>query len=141
MGPLRADARATAGIYLMFDSGQRALEGFMHAVGEGHLACFGVGVNIEIRMTQQDGGAMAGSSLYEYSFKVGFFKVRFRVQAGHRQENGSGRSTAAVKAAPGAGAALVTHPLTPAAAPVRRTQTVLRRKDKHWNQYRRHLDI
>lgn len=92
MGPLNAQARATVGIYLRSGGGRRVLEGFVNVVGSGSLGCFGVAVNIEIRTRQEDGGDMAGSATYEYSFKVGFVEVDFQVHTGHRQQGGSGES-------------------------------------------------
>jgi hypothetical protein len=92
-GPLEGNGRLTAGIYLLsYAGGSRRLEGFVHAVGEGHIACFGLSFLIEIR-TVQDGSAMTGSSTYAFSFKVGFFEVGYSVTASHSTQGGSKKDT------------------------------------------------
>ena len=152
IGPLSAQARATAGIYLMQGQGQRVLEGFFHAIGEGHLACFGVGVNIEIKMRQESNGSMEGSATYSYSFSVGFFDIEFEVVASRRQDNGSGGGNppatiaAAGKVSP---ARAMEAPLAGGSAPVpcsgadkpSLVKNNAVRKDQHWNTYRTFLDL
>lgn len=154
IGPLNAQARATAGIYLLQGQGDRVLEGFFHAIGEGHIACFGVGVNIEFKLRQEGDGAMVGSATYAYSFKVGFFKVSFRVNASRRQENGNGEGGAAGGAgsravgAPGARKAALAAAMPACAAaacagPKAPSIVINRalRKETDWAAYKRTLDL
>jgi hypothetical protein len=153
MGPLKAQARATVGVYLQQGGGTRVLEGFFHACGEGHLACFGISVDIELRMRQEEDGAMAGSATYSYSFKVGFFKVHFEVQTGHRQENGRSGGGAppshGVLLADGAGEKISPACDTQKAThlpdawtsypPMLRSATA--DKQTEWKTYRQHIEI
>ena len=57
------------------------LEGFVHAVGEGHIACFGISVNFEVKVVHEDSGTVTGSATYRFSFRVGFVKVGYGVTA------------------------------------------------------------
>lgn len=146
-GPLSAQARATAGIYLMQGGGVRVLEGFFHAMGEGNIAGFGIGVNIEIRMRQEGDGAMQGSARYSYSFSVGFFEIEFEVEVSRRQENGSGggggsSSAAAMDLLTTTGAAALTCPAmdTATCAPsILRSMAYDKRSE--WGRYRQHVEI
>jgi hypothetical protein len=151
-GPLEGNARATAGIYLFQGEGTRVLEGFFHALGEGHIACFGVGVNIEIRMRQESDGAMEGTARYSFSFSVGFFEIEFEVEAHRRQENGGGGG--AKKGGQDARTLLATTATTLSCRTVdgsstcedkRGAASILRSKalDKHsqWGRYKQHIEL
>ncbi|MCP4181948.1 MAG: hypothetical protein GY761_01300, partial [Hyphomicrobiales bacterium] len=92
-GPLEAQGRVTAGIYLMSRPGQRVLEGFVRAVGEGNIACFSISVLIEVTIRQQNGGTMIGSSTFAFSFKVGFVEVSYSFTAKYEVEGGGGGGT------------------------------------------------
>ena len=94
-GPLRAQGRVTAGIYLMSGIDTRVLEGFVCAAGEGNIACFGISVNIAVRVRQQDGGKMEGSSSYSFSFKMGFAEVSYSFSAQYTIRGGGGDSRTA----------------------------------------------
>lgn len=89
-GPLSAQGRVTAGIYLMSGVDTRVLEGFVCAVGEGNIACFGVSVSIVVRVRQQESGAMQGSSTYSMSFKVGIVSVSYSFSAQYTIQGGDG---------------------------------------------------
>ena len=149
MGPLNANARATVGIYLRSGRGHRVLEGFFHVVGSGNLGCFSVGVNMEIRTRQEDDGAMAGSATYEYSFKVGFLEVEFRVETGHRQEGGKSSereqltapATLKLVAAGAARGRVAAHAKAALAAPERLLRSETTDKYRNWKKYRSYLDI
>lgn len=156
-GPLHADARITAGIYLLCQAGGgRVLEGFVQAVGEGNIACFSVSVLIQIKTTQQADSSMSGSSTYEFSFKVCSFEVKYSVTAGYRTEGSGGQSSGG-----GGGSAMleaeeiITGAIasrTPAGKngkkgprPVpmvkRRVRTLVPRMQGEWDKYRTHVDI
>jgi hypothetical protein len=93
-GPLTGFASVSAGIYLMRtttpDATKTRLEGFVHAIGEGHVACFGVSVNFEVKVVHADNGSVTGSSTYRFSFRVGFFKVGYGVTANYTFDKGDG---------------------------------------------------
>ena len=84
-GPLTGHASVSAGIYLMHattpEGGKTQLEGFVHAIGEGHIACFGISVNFEVKVVHEDSGTVTGAATYRFSFRVGFVKVGYGVTA------------------------------------------------------------
>jgi hypothetical protein len=81
-GPLSASGRVMAGIYIRQAQGGGAfIKGFVHAVGEGHIACFSVTVNIEVCIVHLPNGTMYGQSSYRFTFKVGFAEVGYGVTA------------------------------------------------------------
>lgn len=150
-GPLSAQARATAGFYLMQAEGQRIFEGFFQAIGEGHLACFGVGVAIEFKMRQESDGTMSGSAQYSYSFKVGFFKVSFHVTTSRSQGNGKGggAGSKALQLAPAA-ASMTIQSASAACPPAPSchdgmTRSLMRSaaldKTTHWRAYHHHFAL
>lgn len=94
-GPLSGHASITAGIYLMSavsgNGRTTILEGFVHAIGEGHIACFGISVNLEVKVqqkTENDRKDVSGQASYRFSFRVGLVKVGYGVTA-HYQFDGS----------------------------------------------------
>jgi len=90
-GPLDAHGWITAGLYLSAqESGGRVFEGFVHAVGEGQIACFGVSVNIEVKVTQRGGGTMQGSSTYSFSFSVGLATLEYSFEAQYSLQGSGG---------------------------------------------------
>lgn len=105
-GPLKARGSVSAGIYLMRATSAHAtttrLEGFVHAVGEGNIACFGVSVNFAVKVLH-DGGKVTGSATYRFTFRVGFAKVGYGVTASY---NFAGNSKSARAASPRRKAAL-----------------------------------
>lgn len=83
-GPLHGQGWVSSGIYLFAQQdGGRLLEGFVHAVGEGQIACFGMAVNIEVKIIS-DGTNMSGSSTYKVSFRVGFVTVSYSFKAAYK---------------------------------------------------------
>lgn len=128
-GPLKGHASVSAGIYLMHattpDGSKTRLEGFVHAIGEGHIACFGISVNFEVKIVHENSGTVTGSATYRFSFRVGFVKVGYSVTATYGfDKNHSARS--------------ITSParprlLTPGACPP------LPDKTREWLCYRDHF--
>jgi len=155
-GPLNASGRVTAGIYLLSQAnGGRRIEGFVHAVGEGHVACFGVCVNIEVRVVQTESD-MYGTSTVSFSFKVGFAEFRYSATAQYKVKGGSGGGARrdqsasaglaahdvtryALDAVAQAPDASLTERLDRSAAPFIRRDV----RDKHraWRDYRKHLAL
>ncbi|MDB5790022.1 MAG: hypothetical protein JWQ80_46 [Massilia sp.] len=135
-GPLSAQGRVTAGIYLMSGVGTRVLEGFVSAVGEGNIACFGVSVSIVVRVRQQDGGAMQGSSTYSMSFKVGIATVSYSFSAQYTIQGGaSGGESKSEQSVRMFGAAPVSEV---------RDQWITTRvppKQSRWKDYRAHVAL
>lgn len=89
-GPLSGSGRVTAGIYMLsYSDGDRRLEGFLHAVGEGHIACFGLAFLLEVR-TVQVNNSMEGTATFAFTFSVGMFSVSYSVTV-HTSQKGSSR--------------------------------------------------
>jgi hypothetical protein len=90
-GPLSAIGRVMAGIYIRFAHGGGAyIKGFVHAVGEGSIACFSICVNIEVAIIHYPDGHMEGSSTYEITFKVGIAELSYGFTASYSVAGGSG---------------------------------------------------
>ena len=93
-GPLTGHASVSAGIYLMHattpDGSKTRLEGFVHAIGEAHIACFGVSVNFEVKVVHDENGDVTGSATYRFSFRVGLVKVGYGVTANYAFDKGHG---------------------------------------------------
>ena len=89
-GPLTGQGRVTTGIYLLSrQDGSMLLEGFVHAVGEGQIACFGISVNMEVRVSHDScSKSMKGTATYSFSFRVGFFEVGYSVEASYQFQGG-----------------------------------------------------
>jgi hypothetical protein len=89
-GPLNGSGRVTAGIYLFAKAdGSRRLEGFVHAIGEGQIACFGISVCLEVKIIEQD-SQMSGSATFTFSFRVGFVEISYGVDAQYSFSGGAG---------------------------------------------------
>lgn len=138
-GPLSAQARVVAGVgvrsYRTDIAGtekgalRTMIIAIFEAVGEGSIACFSISVMIRITLTQRSDGALWGESLYSFSFKVGFFKVRYKVTARYNISNkkhGSGRILAIADQAAAAG------PVHNCKAPAKATD---------WAKYKKHLAL
>lgn len=134
------EGRISAGIYLMQSGEGRILEGFVQALGEGHIACFGIAVNVEIRVRQEgDSSEMKGSATYAFTFRVGFADVTYSMTATHSVQGGGGGG--------GGGAPmLLTDNLAlkgPSghAADQFTVRRLVKPKNTHWNEYRKRLDL
>ncbi|HTQ37558.1 MAG TPA: hypothetical protein VMJ32_00930 [Pirellulales bacterium] len=132
IGPLSAHGSVTAGIYLCSYDDAWILEGFVRAMGQGHIACFGVAVNMEIRIRQENGGAMAGSATFEFSFSIGFLSAKFSITASKRIE---GKGSAPMQHVAFYRGGNLPHEEKP--------QTIVNtpRKQTDWRGYRRHLAL
>jgi hypothetical protein len=143
-GPLSAQGRVTAGIYLASSAGGgREIAAFVEAVGEGNIACFSICVYIRVGLVQQvdtsGNSTMYGYAEYSFTFKVGFigisvgFTATYTIQgnraAGRNLTGGS--SSKILIVAPG-GAAM--HPDAD-----RRYTVLTPRKQSEWGKYRQHL--
>lgn len=95
-GPLTAHGRITAGIYISQSIEQGAvIAGFVNAVGEGRIACFGVSVNIQVRLEHRSReSSMIGTSTYMISFRVGFAKISYKFTAEYRFSGSKGQALA-----------------------------------------------
>jgi hypothetical protein len=139
-GPLQAQGRVTAGIYLLSSKEMQVLEGFVTAVGEGNIACFGISVNIAVRVRQVNGGAMVGSSRYSFSFKVGFASISYSFTAQYNIQGGSDKGSNAQRAVMAAaynGKALLKSP----GIPLQVIRTAVPLKERDWASYRKHFSI
>src|SRR6202161_1409704 len=82
-GPLSADGQVSAGIYILRSAeGSGLIRGFVHAMGEGNLACFSICVNIEVWVQMQiPTGVVTGGAHFEFSFKVFMAEVSYGFDA------------------------------------------------------------
>ena len=76
---LEGNARITAGIYLCSTTDDWVIEGFVQALGSGHIACFGISIAMIVKVRQEKGGDMTGSATYAFEFDVGLFTVGYSV--------------------------------------------------------------
>jgi hypothetical protein len=122
-GPLSANGQVTAGIYILRSAeGSGIIRGFVHAMGEGNLACFSICVNIEVWVQMEmPSGNVTGGAHFEFSFKVAFAEVSYGFDAGYTFAGGGG----------GARERFFVHPGEP------RTLTKVQRKSDHWRDYRK----
>ncbi|MQV05909.1 hypothetical protein [Sinorhizobium meliloti] len=126
-GPLHGFASVSAGIYLMSsesNTGPRTrVEGFVHAVGEGSIACFGVAVNFEVKVVHDNEHSdVTGSATYRFSFRIGLVSVGYGVTAEYKFKSDSSFAPAiGLQAAPAT------------------TCSVLPDKTKDWLCYRDHF--
>jgi hypothetical protein len=119
-GPLSAEGQVTAGIYILRSAdGSGLIRGFVHAMGEGNLACFSICVNIEVWVQMElPGGNVTGGAHFEFSFKVAFAEVSYGFDASYTFAGGAGSS----------------ERLLPGAF---RTQTRVPKKSDQWLDYRK----
>jgi hypothetical protein len=135
---LKGQGRITAGIYLRILDGEWMLEGFVKAVGAGHILCFGLGINMEVGLRQEKAGAMAGRATYGFQFSLGVLKKSFSVTMEKRVSNSKSlakSNNSRPNLAATAKAILAKAETSP--------RTVLKTPSKHkkWRDYRRHLAI
>ncbi|MBA3041277.1 MAG: hypothetical protein KJ670_21845 [Alphaproteobacteria bacterium] len=128
-GPLSGWGIISAGIALRSGYGPLRLKGFVHALGEGHLGCFGMAVNIEVAVVQED-STMTGSSSYTYTFSLGLADIDFNFDAEYSIAGGTKHESMAL--------AVSDDDPPPIAVP---SDYVLDYKDKteDWAEYRRHF--
>jgi hypothetical protein len=139
-GPLNAVGRVMAGIYIRCAHGGGAyIKGFVHAVGEGSIACFSICVNVEVAIIHQTDGSMQGSSSYEITFKVGIAEISYGFTASYSVAGGSGG---------GGRAALFDaskHPMVKAGChPDEIHYRIIERvppKTRRWKDYRKNFDL
>jgi hypothetical protein len=137
IGPLAASGRITVGMYLLsYQDGGRRFEGFMHAVGEGHIACFGLSFLIEVR-TVQTGSSMEGSATYSFSFEVASFEVSYSLTATSSTQGGGGGSNARLQQA----RADTTSEKARKDPKKRAVRTTVPPKMSDWQHYARHFQI
>ncbi|MGE4064615.1 MAG: hypothetical protein AB7E79_14715 [Rhodospirillaceae bacterium] len=88
-GPLDGSGRCCAGLYMLsYKGGGRRFEGFVNAVGEGHVACFGASFLLEVRTVQTERSSMQGSSTYGFSFDLGLTSYSYSVTAQYETQGG-----------------------------------------------------
>jgi hypothetical protein len=136
-GPLNAVGRVMAGIYIRLAKGEGAhIKGFVHAVGEGTIACFSICVNIEVAIEQKPGGNVVGSSSYRFTFKVGFAEISYGFTATYTIKGGGSGSKKAVPERTKTAGEIA------GCAPHKKYQIVERvpRKTQQWGNYRKHFD-
>lgn len=136
-GPLNAQGRIVAGIRVQSrhekDSNgnqirTQVITAIFEAVGEGSVACFSIGVSIRVTLYQKTNGALYGETTYQFSFKVGFVRLKYRVKAHYRLSNDS--SPRAMQASRGS-----------AAIGMSLFQMIVPSKETEWQAYRRYFDL
>lgn len=93
-GPLRGQGRVSTGIYFhSVEGGKDELSGFVHAIGEGQVACFGVSISMAVQV-HNDGatGEMVGDAAFNFTFRVGFASVSYGVTAEYTFKGGGAQS-------------------------------------------------
>lgn len=95
-GPLHANGRVTAGIYISRSGDVATIEGFVQAIGEGSIGCFTIAVCLIVGVRSKNGN-MQGYSTFSVSFKVGFAEISYSFTATYTMA-GSGSSTKRVEA-------------------------------------------
>ncbi|NEJ82112.1 hypothetical protein GR268_36645 [Rhizobium leguminosarum] len=102
-GPLNGFGMVCAGIYIEKVEGQDLIiAGFVRALGEGSLGCFSIAVQLEVRVTQQNGN-MTGQATFSFSFRVGFADLRFQFTAAYTFVGEKGGGAGALAAPMNAG--------------------------------------
>lgn len=96
-GPLQANGRVTAGIYIWRSGDVATIEGFVQAIGEGSIGCFTIAVCLIVGVRSKNGN-MEGYSTFSVSFKVGFAEISYSFTATYTMA-GSGSSSAKMLAA------------------------------------------
>jgi hypothetical protein len=89
-GPLNAQGRVTAGIYISRTGDVATIEGFVQAIGEGSIGCFTIAVCLIVGVRSKNGN-MEGYSSFSVSFKVGFAEISYSFTATYKMQ-GSGSS-------------------------------------------------
>src|SRR5262249_7059015 len=143
--PLSAVRRAMAGIYIRQAHGGAAyIKGFVHAVGEGCIACFSLTVNIEVCIIHQANGRMYGQSSYRFTFKVAFAEIGYGVTATYSVRGGGGEGGGEVSMLSSHSPAVVAQIMK--AYPkcdLNERRIVIRvpSKTRRWERYRKSIDL
>jgi hypothetical protein len=129
-GPLSANGQVTAGIYILRSAeGSGVIRGFVHAMGEGNLACFSICVNIEVWVQMAlPSGDVTGGAHFEFSFKVAFAEVSYGFDAAY---SFPGPSSGGSPTLPDRNERPLPHSTEP------RTLTEVPRKFDQWLAYRK----
>lgn len=134
-GPLTGRGRVSTGLYMIDDQRGRRFEGFVHAVGEGQIACFGISVNIAVTVRPK-GSSMQGTAQYSYSFRVGITELSYSFTAQYEFQGGLGKAAlapaaAVLKASP--------FPEEPPPPLLPAFELKYRDKERDWAAYRSHF--
>jgi hypothetical protein len=148
-GPLAASGRVMAGLYIRQGQGGGAyIKGFVHAVGEGHIACFSVSVNIEVCIVHLPNGTMYGQSSYRFTFKVGFAEIGYGVTAtysiaskGGGGGGGGGNAELVAFVQPVIVAQIMKEHPSCHLHEKKFIKTRVPSKSRHWTRYRERIDI
>lgn len=142
LGVLSGSGRITVGMYLLsYQDGGRRFEGFMHAVGEGHIVCFGLSFLIEVR-TVQSGSSMEGSATYSFSFEVMRFEVTYSLTAHSKTQGGGGGANAMMRDSHATSASTKAANALAAADPkARNVRSLVPPKMQDWKGYASHFHI
>jgi hypothetical protein len=147
-GPLAASGRVMAGIYIRQGQGGGAyIKGFVHAVGEGHIACFSVTVNIEVCVVHLPDGTMYGQSSYRFTFKVGFAEIGYGVTATYSIASkgggggGGGNADLVAFVQPAIVAQIMKEHPSCHLHEKKFIKTRVPSKSRHWTRYRERIDI
>lgn len=87
-GPLTGKGRISVGIFIRQLSGATELYGLFYAGGSAHIACFGVGAQLNVRLSQSGGDAQ-GEAIFTFSFSIGIKDIEYSVPV-FKKEKGSG---------------------------------------------------
>lgn len=136
---LTGSGRVSTGLAMIKRGPGLTIQAIVEAVGEGHIACFSLSIFIRIVLQHSSEGNLDGSATYSFSFKVGFFSVRYSVTA-TRHISGPGGNGKSLHQ-------LHTNTLNgksagrPVEEPKFTIDTSAPVKNRAWKKYRRHIAL
>jgi hypothetical protein len=98
-GPLQGDGRVMAGIYISKSPAGGVIAGFVEAVGEGNIGCFGIAFSLVVSV-RQEGSTVTGSAVFTFTFKLGVADISYSVEAAYTYQGGAGGAQAKALQAP-----------------------------------------
>ena len=154
-GPLQGVGRLTMGIYLRKEGRQTSLGATFFAGGAAHIACFGLSTSLMVRLVQDNGGPMAGSASYTFSFSLGIKDIDFEIQVTKNEGSsmGGGSKSANLEtpgeprtmwAARDNGVRSDVGPVAGIAVPAAKAPGAWVKgvtQDRDWREYRRYFDL
>lgn len=107
-GPLTGKGRISVGIFIRQLSGVTELYGLFYAGGSAHIACFGVGAQLNVRLSQTGGDAQ-GEAIFTFSFSIGIKDIEFSIPVFKKEKGSGGGSSKSAQAIEGKTVDLAAH--------------------------------
>ncbi|QEW21733.1 hypothetical protein LA6_003945 [Marinibacterium anthonyi] len=103
-GPLTLQGRVTVGIFARKAGSYTTIMGDFFVGGSGQIGLFGVSASLMVTMGMDGSGAMVGSAVFTFSFKVAFARVSFSITVFKKEGKGfSGSGSQQARLMNGAG--------------------------------------